>query len=70
MIYWITFRSRSDARITGWYTGTNACWSTDHTRRKIFEREEEAEPVATALRARCPSNAEHINVEAASTSEE
>jgi hypothetical protein len=70
MIYWIAFRSRPDARITGWYTGDNACWSTDHMRRKIFEYKEEAEPVAAALRARCPNNADNIHVETENPSEQ
>jgi hypothetical protein len=63
MLYCITFRSKSDARITGWYTGNNCRWSTDHTRKKLFDQKEEAEPVAMALRERCPANAENIKVE-------
>jgi hypothetical protein len=62
MLYCITFRSQSDARITGWYTGNNGRWSTDHTRKKLFDQKEEAEPVAMALRERCPANAENIKV--------
>jgi hypothetical protein len=50
-------------RITGWYTGNDSRWSTDHTRKKLFDRKEEAEPVAMALRELCPHNAENINVE-------
>jgi hypothetical protein len=63
MHYCITFRSKSDARITGWYTGNNGRWSTDHIRKKLFDQKEEAEPVAMALRERCPTNAENIKVE-------
>jgi hypothetical protein len=32
MPYCITLRSRTDARITGWYAGRNCLWSTDHNR--------------------------------------
>jgi hypothetical protein len=63
MLYCITFRSKSEARITGWYTGNNGRWSTDHTRKKLFDQKEEAEPVAMALRERCPANADNIKVE-------
>jgi hypothetical protein len=63
MLYCITFRSKFDARITGWYTGSESRWSTDHTRKKLFDHKEEAEPVAMALRELCPHNAENINVE-------
>ena len=63
MLYCITFRSKLDARITGWYTGSESRWSTDHTRKKLFGHKEEAEPVAMALRELCPHNAENILVE-------
>jgi hypothetical protein len=63
MLYCITFRSKFDARITGWYTGSHSRWSTDDTRKKLFDRKEEAEPVAMALRELCPSNAQKIKVE-------
>jgi hypothetical protein len=60
-LYCITLRSKFDASITGWYTGSR--WSTDHTRKKLFDHKEEAEPVAMALRELCPRNAGNINVE-------
>ena len=37
MAYCITLQSRAEARITGWYAGTNSRWSTDHMRRKVFD---------------------------------
>jgi hypothetical protein len=63
MPYCITFRSKSDAYPTGWYTGDNCRWSTDYKRKKLFDRREDAEPVVVRLRELCPSNAESINVE-------
>ena len=63
MLYCITFRSKFDASITGWYTGNDSRWSTDHTRKKLFDRKEEAEPAAMALRELCPHNEENIYVE-------
>jgi hypothetical protein len=69
MPYCITFRSKSDAYPTGWYTGDNSRWSTDHKRKKLFDRREDAEPVVIRLRELCPSNAENINVEARSAGE-
>ena len=53
MPYCITFRSKSDAYPTGWYTGDNCRWSTDHKRKKLFDRREDAEPVVV----RCGSSA-------------
>jgi hypothetical protein len=64
MPYCITLRSRTDARITGWYDGSGGRWSTDHNRRKIFNKEGDAGPVYHELRSRCPRNAEVINIEA------
>jgi hypothetical protein len=32
MRYCITLRSRPDGRITGWYDGSDKCWSTDRSR--------------------------------------
>jgi hypothetical protein len=63
MPYCITFRSKSDAYPSGWYTGDNCRWSTDQKRKKLFHRREDAEPVVVRLRELCPSNAESINVE-------
>jgi hypothetical protein len=65
MPYCITFRPNSDAYPTGWYTGDNCRWSTDHKRKKLFDRKADAEPVVVRLRELCPSNAESINVESA-----
>jgi hypothetical protein len=65
MPYWITFRSKSDAYPTGWYTGDNCRWSTDHKRKKLFDRKEDAEPVVVRLRELCPSKAESIKIESA-----
>jgi hypothetical protein len=61
--YCITFRSKSDVHPTGWYTGDNCRWSTDHKRKKLFDQREDAEPVVLRLRELCPSNAGNINVE-------
>ena len=69
MPYCITFRSKSDAYPTGWYTGDNSRWSTDHKRLKLFDQREDAEPVAVALRELCPTNADNINVETGSAGE-
>jgi hypothetical protein len=64
MPYCITLRSRTDARITGWYDGSNSRWSTDRNRQKVFDRKSEARPVCHELRSLCPRNAEVINIEA------
>ena len=64
MPYCITLRSRSDARITGWYDGSNGRWSTDHNRQKVFDKKSDARPVCDELRSLCPRNAEVINIEA------
>jgi hypothetical protein len=61
--YRITFRSKSDAEPTGWYTGDNCLWSTDHKPKKLFDQREDAEPVVLRLRELCPSNAGNINIE-------
>jgi hypothetical protein len=70
MRYCITFRSKFEASITGWYTGSESRWSTDHTRKKLFDRKEEAEPIAMALRKLCPRNADLINIEPTSRAPE
>ena len=64
MPYCITRRSRTDARITGWYDGSYSRWSTDHNRQKVFEKKRDARPVCHELRSLCPRNAEVINIEA------
>ena len=65
MSYSITLRSRTDARITGWYDGSSSRWSTDHTRQKLFDSKHEATSIRDELRSLCPRNAEVINVEPA-----
>ena len=69
MYYSITLRSKTDARITGWYDGSGSRWSTDHTRQKRFDRKHEAKLVRDELRSLCPRNAEVINVEPARVEE-
>jgi hypothetical protein len=64
MPYRITLRSRTDARITGWYDGSLSRWSTDRNRQKVFEKKRDARPVCHELRRLCPRNAEVINIEA------
>jgi hypothetical protein len=64
MPYCITLRSKTDARITGWYVGSNGRWSTDHKRQKLFDKKRDARPVCNQLRSLCPRNAKVINVEA------
>ena len=63
MPYSITLRSRTDARITGWYDGSNSRWSTDHMRQKLFEDKQEAKSIRDELRSLCPRNAKVINIE-------
>jgi hypothetical protein len=65
MPYCITLRSRSDARITGWYDGSDGRWSTDYKRHKLFDKKYDAIAVCDELRSRCPRNAQVINIEAA-----
>jgi hypothetical protein len=65
MRYRITLRSKTDARITGWYAGGHCRWSTDHKRQKLFEQTRDARLVCHELRRLCPRNAEVINIEAA-----
>ena len=64
MPYCITLRSRTDARITGWYNSSDSRWSTDHKRRKLFGKKQDARPACDQLRSRCPRNAKVINIEA------
>ena len=63
MPYSITLRSRTDARITGWYDGSNSRWSTDHTRQKLLDDKHEAKSIRDELRSLCPQNATVINIE-------
>jgi hypothetical protein len=63
MPYCITLRSRTDARITGWYDGSHSQWSTDHNRQKVFDKKRDATPVCHELRKLCPRNANVINIE-------
>ena len=63
MPYSITLRSRIDARITGWYDGSDSRWSTDHKRQKLFDKKGDARPVCEELRSRCPRNANVISIE-------
>ena len=63
MPYCITLRSRTDARITGWYAGRNSLWSTDHNRQKRFDNPRDASAVCRELRSLCPRNAKVINIE-------
>lgn len=64
-MYSITLRSRIDARITGWYDGSDSRWSTDPKRQSLFDKKRDARPVCRELRKLCPRNAKFINVEAA-----
>ena len=62
----ITLRSRTDRRIvTGWYDGSGCRWSTDHKRKKLFDKKRDAKAVRHDLRKLCPRNAELINIEPA-----
>jgi hypothetical protein len=63
MLYCITLRSRIDAAITGWYTGSGGCWSTDHRRQKVFAKKRDAILICNELRRLCPRNAQVINIE-------
>jgi hypothetical protein len=63
MSYSITLRSRTDARITGWYAGGSCRWSTDHNRQKRFNNKRDAGAVCEELRDLCPRNAKVINIE-------
>jgi len=63
-MYCITLRSRTDAKITGWYDGSESRWSTDYRRQKLFDEKRDARPVCQDLRKLCPRNATVINIEA------
>jgi hypothetical protein len=64
-MYCITLRSRVDARITGWYDGSDSRWSTDRKRQSLFAMKHDAGPICQELRRLCPRNAEFINIETA-----
>jgi hypothetical protein len=63
--YCITLRSRTDARITGWYAGRSCLWSTDYKRQKRFDDPHDASTVCHELRSLYPRNAKVINIEVA-----
>jgi hypothetical protein len=63
-MYCITLRSRVDARITGWFDGSDSRWSTDYKLQKLFDEKRDARSVCQELRELCPRNAKFINVEA------
>ena len=65
MPYCITLRSRTDARVTGWYAGGNCRWSTDRQRQKRFDNRDDASAVCQELRSLYPRNANVINIEPA-----
>jgi hypothetical protein len=64
MPYCITLRSKTDARITGWYVGSHGRWSTDQKRQRVFDQKHDARPVCHKLRSLCPRNARVISIEA------
>ena len=65
MTYCITLQSRAVGRITGWYTGSNGRWSTDHKRRKVFGSKHDARAVCHQLRSVCLRNAKVFKIEIA-----
>jgi hypothetical protein len=65
MPYCITLRSRTDARVTGWYAGRDCRWSTDRQRQIRFDNPDDARAVWQELRSLCPRNANVINIELA-----
>ena len=65
MAYCITLQSRTVGRITGWYTGGNSRWSTDHTRRKVFDNKHAASAVCHELRSLCRRNAKVFEIDIA-----
>jgi len=62
MAYCITLQSRTVRRITGWYTGGNSRWSTDQTRRKVFDNKHSARAVCHQLRSLCQRNAKVFEI--------
>jgi hypothetical protein len=63
MRYCITLRSRIDAKVTGWYDGSNCRWSTDRQRQKRFDNRDDASAVCQELRSLYQRNANVINIE-------
>ena len=63
MSYCITLRSKTNAMITGWYSGGYNRWSTDHERQKLFGNKVEARAVCHELRGLYPRSAKVINIE-------
>ena len=61
----ITLRSRTDARVTGWYAGRSCRWSTDRERQIRFDNPDDASAVCQELRSLSPRNAKVINIELA-----
>ena len=64
MAYCITLQSRT-VGITGWYTGSNSRWSTEHTRRKVFDNKRDASAVCHELRSLCLRNPKVFEIEIA-----
>jgi hypothetical protein len=62
MPYCITLRSKTDAKVTGWYAGRNCRWSTDRQRQI---RSTMPVPFCQELRCLCRRNASVINIEVA-----
>ena len=62
MPYCITLRSRTDARITGWYAGRSCLWSTDHTRQKRFDNPQDASTVCGGMCGGCLCNAKLLTL--------
>ena len=62
MAYCIRLQSRTEGRITGWYTGSNSRWSTDHMRRKVFQDKHDARAVCHQLRSVCLRNAKVFEI--------
>jgi hypothetical protein len=65
MAYCITLQSRTVGRITGWYTGGNSRWSTDHKRRKVFDNKHDARAICHELRSLSMYNSKVFNIEIA-----
>jgi hypothetical protein len=54
MPYCITLRSRTDAKITGWYAGKNCVWSLIVRGKNGSPTPRMPVPVCNELRSRCP----------------
>jgi hypothetical protein len=53
MPYCIILRSRTDARVTGWYSGRNRRWPTDRQRQIRFDNPDDASAICQELRSLC-----------------